>query len=151
MKVARYKTTQSILHHRNCTSTGVIYQENVLHPFVTLFFSSSKSMSFYHVTLLEGLSRKQGRSKVGYQSHLITSENKNTKVLIIYSVISYALFFSAWIFGNNWFKLRKKWPNLKKIKQKLKTWACRIGKQQKSRYDVIKAKFSISEEKHMFF
>ena len=26
---------------------------------------------------------------------------------------------------------RKKWPSLKKIKQKLKTWECRIGKQQK--------------------
>ena len=36
---------------------------------------------------------------------------------------------------------RKKWPSLKKIKQKLKTWECRIGKQQKSCYDVIKATF----------
>ena len=26
---------------------------------------------------------------------------------------------------------RKNWPSLKKIKQKLKTWECRIGKQQK--------------------
>ena len=45
--------------------------------------------------------------------------------------------------GMSW---RKKWPSLKKIKQTLKTWECRIGKQQKSRYDVTKAKFSKIEK-----
>ena len=65
----------------------------------------------------------------------IKSFNKKSWVAILYKRMS-------------WIKNR---PSLKKIKQKLKTWECRSGKQQKSCYDVIKAKFSISEEKHIFF
>ena len=38
----------------------------------------------------------------------ILSDNKNTKVLIIYSVISFALFFSAWFFGSKLVLIEKK-------------------------------------------
>ena len=34
--------------------------------------------------------------------------NKNTKVLIIYSVIFYSLFFSAWFFGSKLVLIEKK-------------------------------------------